>query len=106
MKRFIDGRSRNLKRRDKSEDKRAPDGERESKRAHRQINFDVGDMRKTSRTVNAAIVKILRDPAVSGPLEANGFEVVASSPAEFGARLKADIAKFDEIVRRSGAKVD
>lgn len=56
--------------------------------------------------LNAAIVKILRDPAVSGPLEANGFEVVASSPAEFGARLKADIAKFDEIVRRSGAKVD
>ena len=56
--------------------------------------------------LNSAIVKILRDPAVSGPLEANGFEVVASSPAEFGARLKADIAKFDEIVRRSGAKVD
>jgi len=56
--------------------------------------------------LNAAIVKIMRDPAVAGPLEANGFEVVASTPAEFGARLKADVAKFAEIVRRSGAKVD
>jgi len=56
--------------------------------------------------LNAAIVKIMRDPAVAGPLEANGFEVVASTPAEFGARLKSDVAKFDEIVRRSGAKVD
>lgn len=56
--------------------------------------------------LNAAIVRIMRDPAVAGPLEANGFEVVASSPAEFGARLKADVAKFDDIVRRSGAKVD
>jgi len=56
--------------------------------------------------LNAAIVKIMRDPAVAGPLEANGFEVVASTPAEFGARLKADVAKFGEIVRRSGAKVD
>jgi tripartite-type tricarboxylate transporter receptor subunit TctC len=56
--------------------------------------------------LNAAIVKVLRDPAVSGPLEANGFEVVASTPAEFGARLKADVAKFEDVVKRSGAKVD
>jgi len=56
--------------------------------------------------LNAAIVKIMRDPAVAGPLEANGFEVVASTPAEFGARLKSDVAKFDDVVRRSGAKVD
>ena len=56
--------------------------------------------------LNAAIVKILRDPSISGPLEANGFEVVASTPAEFGARLKSDVAKFEDVVKRSGAKVD
>ncbi|MEO8753070.1 MAG: tripartite tricarboxylate transporter substrate binding protein, partial [Casimicrobiaceae bacterium] len=56
--------------------------------------------------LNAEIVKILRDPAVSGPLVENGFEVVASTPAEFGARLKSDVAKFDDIVKKSGAKVD
>ena len=56
--------------------------------------------------LNAEIVKILRDPAVAGPLTANGFEVVASTPAEFGARLKGDVAKFREIVKKSGAKID
>jgi len=56
--------------------------------------------------LNAEIVKILRDPAVSGPLTANGFEVVASTPTEFGVRLKNDVVKFDDLVRRSGAKVD
>ena len=59
-----------------------------------------------SAKLNAEIVKIMRDPAASGPLTANGFEVVASTPAEFGARLKGDVQKFDEIVRKSGAKVD
>jgi len=56
--------------------------------------------------LNAEIVKVLRDSAVSGPLVANGFEVVGSTPAEFGARLKNDVAKFDEIVKKSGARVD
>lgn len=56
--------------------------------------------------LNAAIVKALRDPAISGPLVANGFEVVASTPEEFGVRLKNDVAKFEDIVKKSGAKVD
>ena len=56
--------------------------------------------------LNAEIVKALRDPAVADPLIANGFEVVGSTPAEMGARLKADVVKFDEIVKRSGARVD
>ncbi|MEP7207021.1 MAG: tripartite tricarboxylate transporter substrate binding protein [Casimicrobiaceae bacterium] len=56
--------------------------------------------------LNAEIVKILRDPAVSGPLVANGFEVVGSTSAEFGTRLKGDVAKFEDIVKKSGARVD
>jgi tripartite-type tricarboxylate transporter receptor subunit TctC len=56
--------------------------------------------------LNAAIAKILRDPAVAGPMVANGFEVVGSTPAEFGARLKSDVAKYEDIVKKSGAKVD
>ena len=56
--------------------------------------------------LNAEIVKIMRDPAVSGPLVANGFEVVGSTPAEFGERLRNDVAKYEDIVKKSGAKVD
>jgi tripartite-type tricarboxylate transporter receptor subunit TctC len=56
--------------------------------------------------LNAEIARIMRDPAISGPLVANGFEVIASTPAEIGERLKNDVAKFDDIVKKSGAKVD
>jgi tripartite-type tricarboxylate transporter receptor subunit TctC len=56
--------------------------------------------------LNAEIVKALRDPAIAGPLVTNGFEVVASTPEEFGVRLRNDVAKFDDIVKKSGAKVD
>jgi tripartite-type tricarboxylate transporter receptor subunit TctC len=56
--------------------------------------------------LNAEIVKALRDPAIAGPLQTNGFEVVGSTPEEFGVRLKNDVAKFDDIVKKSGAKVD
>jgi len=51
-------------------------------------------------------VKALRDPAIAGPLTASGFEVVASTPEEFAARLKSDVAKYEEVVKKSGAKVD
>jgi len=56
--------------------------------------------------LNAEIVKILRDPAVADPLVESGYEVVGSTPAEFRARLAADLAKYADIVKRSGAKVD
>ena len=56
--------------------------------------------------LNAEIVKVLRDPEVSGPLVANGFEVVASTPAEFGAQLAKDLLKYEDVVKRSGAKLD
>ena len=48
----------------------------------------------------------MRDPEVSGPLVANGFEVVASTPAEFGAQLAKDLLKYEDVVKRSGAKLD
>ena len=56
--------------------------------------------------LNAEIVKVLRDLEVSGPLVASGFEVVASTPAEFGAQLAKDFVKYEDVVKRSGAKLD
>ena len=56
--------------------------------------------------LNAEVVKILRDPAVAEPMVAAGFEMAASTPAEFGARVAKDVAKYVDIVKRTGAKVD
>ena len=56
--------------------------------------------------LHAEVVKILRDPAVAEPMVAAGFEMAASTPAEFGARVAKDVAKYADIVKRTGAKVD
>jgi len=56
--------------------------------------------------LNAEIVRILRDPAVAGPLVAGGFEIVGSTSAQYGERIRTELAKYADIVRKSGAKVD
>jgi hypothetical protein len=43
---------------------------------------------------------------VADPLRAGGFEVVGSTPAEYGERVRTEVAKYADIVRKSGAKVD
>lgn len=56
--------------------------------------------------LNSEIVRILKEPAVSGPLETGAFEVVASAPEAYGAKLRIELAKYAEVVRVSGARVD
>ena len=56
--------------------------------------------------LNTEIARILRDPAVADPMVAAGFEMVGNTPAEFGARIAKDVAKYADIVKRTGAKVD
>ena len=56
--------------------------------------------------LNAEIGQILRDPAVATPMIAAGYAMAGSTPAEFGAHLARDLAKYADIVRKSGARVD
>jgi tripartite-type tricarboxylate transporter receptor subunit TctC len=56
--------------------------------------------------LNAEIVRILREPKIADPLTAGGFEVVGSTPAQYGERVRAEVAKYADLVRRSGAKID
>lgn len=56
--------------------------------------------------LNLEIVRILKDPLVSGPLENGAFEVVGSAPDAYGAKLRIELAKYAEVVRVSGARVD
>jgi tripartite-type tricarboxylate transporter receptor subunit TctC len=48
---------------------------------------------------NAEIVKMVADPAIKKRLGELGFEPVANKPAEFGARIKTEIAKWDKVIR-------
>jgi tripartite-type tricarboxylate transporter receptor subunit TctC len=35
-----------------------------------------------------------------------GFDIVGSTPAEFAAYVKADIPKWEKVIKASGASVD
>ncbi len=56
--------------------------------------------------LNAEIVRALNLPEVRQLLLAQGAEPVSDTPEQFAAILKADIAKWGEVVRKSGAKAD
>ncbi len=56
--------------------------------------------------LNAEIVKILNQPDVRQRLVALGAEPAPNTPEEFAAMVKSEVAKWGDVVRRSGAKVD
>jgi len=58
------------------------------------------------RRLNAEIVKILNMPDVKERLAGLGAEIVADSPEEFAALVKAEVVKWSDVVKKSGAKVD
>ena len=57
-------------------------------------------------TLHRAAVSALNDPDVRKALTDLGVDVVANTPEEFRAYLKAEIPKWAAIVKVSGAKVD
>ena len=56
--------------------------------------------------IHAELRKALADPEVKKRLEANGFEIIGGSPAEFRAFLDADIALWSRVANARSIKVD
>ena len=56
--------------------------------------------------LHAAAVKVLASAELQERFANQGAEVVANKPDEAAAMLKADIAKWAEVAKRSGAKID
>ena len=56
--------------------------------------------------LHAAAVKVLASPDLQERFAKQGAEVVANKPEEAAAMLKADIAKWADVAKRSGAKID
>lgn len=57
-------------------------------------------------TWNAAIVKALRSPEIAERIGREGADVIGSTPAEFGAIIKTEIAKWAKVVKENGLKVE
>jgi len=65
---------------------------------------------KTPRAIvdrlNREIVKVLNTPAVKATLFRQGLDASPSTPQEFGAYIKSEIAKWAKVVKASGAKAE
>jgi tripartite-type tricarboxylate transporter receptor subunit TctC len=56
--------------------------------------------------LNAAVRRVLQDPAVVKRIEASGSRVVANSPGEFAAQLKAEYEVYKKVVDAQKLKLD
>ena len=56
--------------------------------------------------LNGAMVKALRSPDVAERMNQIGFDVVASSPEEFGAFMKAEVDRWTQVVGKGKIKPD
>jgi tripartite-type tricarboxylate transporter receptor subunit TctC len=54
--------------------------------------------------LNADVRKALTDPGVVKRLEGVGFEIITSTPEQFGAYIRSEIRKWEKVVKASGAK--
>jgi len=56
--------------------------------------------------LHAEITRILKQPDVREKLQALGGEIVGSTPSEFSAYLKAEIAKWDKVAKAANIRLD
>ena len=56
--------------------------------------------------LNREILKALQAAEVRDRLTLNGAEIVGDTPEKFTSKIKAEIAKWGEVVKASGARVD
>jgi tripartite-type tricarboxylate transporter receptor subunit TctC len=56
--------------------------------------------------INAEVVRVLNSPEVRKALEGDGADVVGGTPEQFGAVLKAEIAKWTKVAKAAGIKAE
>lgn len=56
--------------------------------------------------LNAAVVRIVKDPAMRKFLSEQGADPFTTTPAEYSAYIKSEVAKWAKAVKDSGARVD
>ena len=58
------------------------------------------------KTLNTAVVRVLHEPDVEQKMAANGVQIIASSPEQFAAFIREEVAKWARVVKLSKAVVN
>lgn len=58
------------------------------------------------RKLHAEIVKILNLPEIRERLKSQGTDIIASTPADYARDIRLEVAKWAQVVKASGARVD
>ena len=65
-----------------------------------------GTPREVIERLHGAIIKAIRQPEVAKRLAAEGAEVIGSTPEEFGAHIRSEIARVGAVVRAAGIRIE
>ena len=65
-----------------------------------------GTPNKIIARLNAETIKVLNMPEIKERLLNLGAEVIGSTPDEFAAVIKADMAKYAKVVKDTGVRAD
>ena len=58
------------------------------------------------RNINADVNRALADPDIVVQLNSFGFEAAPETPEQMGEEIRADVKKFAELVKRTGATAE
>jgi tripartite-type tricarboxylate transporter receptor subunit TctC len=65
-----------------------------------------GTPRPVISRLNAELVRIMHSPELKERLAATGTDPLTSTPEEFAAYIKSEIAKWGDVIRKAGVKAD
>ena len=65
-----------------------------------------GTPQSVVRRLHAELVKVMHAPEMKEKLTATGTEPLTSTPEEFAAYIKREIAKWGDVIRKAGVKAD
>jgi len=66
----------------------------------------VGTPRPVVMKLNAEFAKVMADPTIKQRLSESGFQPQTSTPEEFAAYMKSEIAKWAKVIRDSSISLD
>jgi tripartite-type tricarboxylate transporter receptor subunit TctC len=65
-----------------------------------------GTPRDVVMKLNGAFVKVMGDSTIKQRLSESGFEPQTSTPEQFAAYMKSEIAKWEKVIRESSISLD